>query len=159
VKGANAFRAAVLACSAASWLGCKVERVSMETEMTSGVDSTQVKTTPLQAGPAIESPTAKNPFAGNAHAIAEGKRYYEWFNCLGWFTHVNHRSIGRRFIITAFVFFLLGGLEALLMRMQLARPERAVLDPDLYRQLVTMHGTTMMFFFAVPCRRTTRSSS
>ena len=68
----------------------------------------------------------------------------------GWFTHVNHRSMGRRFIVTAFVFFLLGGLEALLMRLQLARPGNTLLDPDTYRQLVTMHGTTMMFFFAVP---------
>jgi cytochrome c oxidase subunit I+III len=68
----------------------------------------------------------------------------------GWFTHVNHRSIGRRFIITAFVFLLLGGVEALLMRLQLARPDGELLDPDIYRQLLTMHGTTMMFFFAVP---------
>jgi cytochrome c oxidase subunit I+III len=69
---------------------------------------------------------------------------------LPWFSHVNHRSIGRRFIITAFVFFLLGGLEALLMRLQLASPENDLVSPDLYRQLFTMHGTTMMFFFAVP---------
>jgi cytochrome c oxidase subunit I+III len=67
-----------------------------------------------------------------------------------WFTHVNHRSIGRRFIVTAFIFFLLGGIQALLMRVQLATPENGFLDPDLYRQLLTMHGTTMMFFFAVP---------
>jgi cytochrome c oxidase subunit II len=69
---------------------------------------------------------------------------------LGWFSQVNHRDIGRRFIVTAFVFFLLGGIEALLMRLQLAVPENTLIDPDLYRQLFTMHGTTMMFFFAVP---------
>src|SRR5690606_20172928 len=69
---------------------------------------------------------------------------------LGWFTHVNHRSIGRRFIFTAFVFFLLGGIEALLMRIQLGSPENTFISPDLYNQLFTMHGTTMMFFFAVP---------
>ncbi|HVL66506.1 MAG TPA: cytochrome c oxidase subunit I [Vicinamibacterales bacterium] len=69
---------------------------------------------------------------------------------LGWFTHVNHRSIGRRFIVTAFVFFLLGGVQALLMRLQLAVPENGLVDADTYRQLFTMHGTTMMFFFAVP---------
>jgi cytochrome c oxidase subunit I+III len=68
----------------------------------------------------------------------------------GWFTHVNHRSIGRRFIITAFVMFLLGGIEALLMRLQLGSPENTLISPDLYNQLFTMHGTTMMFFFAVP---------
>jgi cytochrome c oxidase subunit I+III len=69
---------------------------------------------------------------------------------LGWFTQVNHRSIGRRFIVTAFVFFLLGGVQALLMRLQLAAPEREFLDADLFHQIFTMHGTTMMFFFAVP---------
>jgi cytochrome c oxidase subunit I+III len=69
---------------------------------------------------------------------------------IGWFSHVNHRSIGRRFIVTAFVFFLIAGLEALVIRLQLAVPENQLVDPDTYRQLFTMHGTTMMFFFAVP---------
>src|ERR671924_2034334 len=69
---------------------------------------------------------------------------------LGWLSNANHQSIGRRFIVTAFVFFLLGGILALLMRLQLARPESRFLGPDLYNQLFTMHGTTMMFLFAVP---------
>jgi cytochrome c oxidase subunit I+III len=69
---------------------------------------------------------------------------------IGWFSHVNHRSIGRRFIVTAFIFFLLAGLQGLLIRLQLAVPENTLIDPDTYRQLFTMHGTTMMFFFAVP---------
>jgi cytochrome c oxidase subunit I+III len=68
----------------------------------------------------------------------------------GWFTHVNHRSIGRRFIVTSFVFFALGGLLAVLMRVQLATADSKFIGPDLYNQLLTMHGTTMMFFFAVP---------
>jgi cytochrome c oxidase subunit I+III len=68
----------------------------------------------------------------------------------GWFTVVNATYIGRRYIITAFVFFLLGGVLALLMRLQLARPESRLLNPDLYNQLFTMHGITMMFLFAVP---------
>src|SRR5918996_3643635 len=68
----------------------------------------------------------------------------------GWFTHVNHRSIGRRFIITAMIFFVLAGIQALVMRLQLAIPENTLLGPDWYRQFFTMHGTTMMFFFAVP---------
>ena len=67
-----------------------------------------------------------------------------------WFTHVHHQSIGRRFMITAFVFFCLGGILALLMRLQLARPEQTLLGPDLYNQVFTMHGSTMMFLFAVP---------
>jgi cytochrome c oxidase subunit I+III len=68
----------------------------------------------------------------------------------GWLKSVNHKSIGARFIVTAFVFFVLGGVLAVLMRIQLARPENNFLGPDLYNQIFTMHGTTMMFLFAVP---------
>jgi cytochrome c oxidase subunit I+III len=67
-----------------------------------------------------------------------------------WLTSANHKSIGKRFIITAFIFFLLGGILAVLMRVQLARPENTFLGPDLYNQIFTMHGTTMMFLFAIP---------
>src|SRR3954454_16427704 len=63
---------------------------------------------------------------------------------------VDHKIIGRRYIITAFVFLCLGGLSAVAMRLQLARPEAKILGPDLYNQLFTKHGTTMMFLFAVP---------
>jgi len=69
---------------------------------------------------------------------------------LGWLRSVNHKSIGLRYIVTAFVFFLLGGIEAAAMRAQLARPEATLLGPDAYNQFFTMHGTTMMFLFAVP---------
>jgi cytochrome c oxidase subunit I+III len=69
---------------------------------------------------------------------------------LGWFTHVNQRKVGKRFIVTSFVFFLLAGLLALVMRTQLAKPENNFLSPELYNQIFTMHGTTMMFIFAVP---------
>jgi cytochrome c oxidase subunit I+III len=68
----------------------------------------------------------------------------------GWLSNANHQSIGKRFIVTAFIFFLLGGILAALMRLQLARPESHLLGPDLYNQVFTMHGTTMMFLFAVP---------
>jgi cytochrome c oxidase subunit I+III len=63
---------------------------------------------------------------------------------------VDHKVIGRRYIITAFVFLCLGGISAGLMRIQLAQPEARLIGPDLYNQLFTMHGTTMMFLFAVP---------
>src|SRR5690606_2672546 len=68
----------------------------------------------------------------------------------GWLTSTDHKSIGLRYIVTAFAFFLLGGIEAALMRIQLARPENAFIGPDLYNQLFTVHGSTMMFLFAVP---------
>ena len=68
----------------------------------------------------------------------------------GWLISVDHKSIGKRYIITAFAFFVLGGLLAVTMRLQLARPENHLVGPDLYNQLFTMHGSTMMFLFAVP---------
>jgi cytochrome c oxidase subunit I+III len=69
---------------------------------------------------------------------------------LGWIKSVDHKSIALRYMITAFVFFLLAGVQALVMRVQLARPENTVLGPDMYNQFFTVHGTTMMFLFAVP---------
>ena len=68
----------------------------------------------------------------------------------GWFTDTDHKRIAMRYIKTAFVFFVLGGIEAALMRIQLARPENHFLSPDQYNQIFTVHGSTMMFLFAVP---------
>jgi cytochrome c oxidase subunit 1 len=69
---------------------------------------------------------------------------------IGWFAAVNHKTIAVRFMVTTFIFFLLGGLLALAIRLQLAQPNGKVLSPDLYNQVFTMHGSTMMFLFAVP---------
>jgi cytochrome c oxidase subunit 1 len=69
---------------------------------------------------------------------------------VGWLTTTNHKDIGLRFIITAFIFFCLAGTLALLMRIQLALPSNTFLGPDLYNQFFTTHGTAMMFLFAVP---------
>ena len=68
----------------------------------------------------------------------------------GWLKNTSHISVARRYIVTAFIFFILGGLEAGVMRLQLSRPENSWIGPDLYNQFFTMHGTTMMFLFAVP---------
>ena len=68
----------------------------------------------------------------------------------GWLMVDDHKIIGKRYIITTFVFLILGGLAALAMRLQLARPDSLLIGPDLYDQLFTMHGSTMMFLFAVP---------
>src|SRR4051812_12535637 len=68
----------------------------------------------------------------------------------GFLSEVDHKRIGMRFILTALAFFVLGGILAALMRIQLSRPENTFIGPDLYNQLFTMHGTTMMFLFAVP---------
>jgi cytochrome c oxidase subunit I+III len=69
---------------------------------------------------------------------------------INWLSSTNHKEIGLRYIVTAFVFFLVGGVIALLMRVQLALPRNTFLGPDVYNQLMTVHGTTMMFLFAVP---------
>jgi len=68
----------------------------------------------------------------------------------GVLTSVNHGTIGRRFMVTAFVFFAIGGVLAMLIRAQLATPDSAFLDAALYNQIFTMHGTIMMFLFAIP---------
>src|SRR5690349_24046763 len=68
----------------------------------------------------------------------------------GWFADTDHKAIAKRYIVTAFVFFVLGGIEAALMRIQLSRPENHFLSPDRYNQIFTVHGSTMMFLFAVP---------
>jgi len=68
----------------------------------------------------------------------------------GWFSETNSQVIARRMLVTAFVFFALGGVEALLMRLQLMQPANHLMGPDRYDQLFTTHGTTMMFLFAVP---------
>ena len=68
----------------------------------------------------------------------------------GVLTTVDHKRLGLRFIVTAFGLFVLGGILAALMRLQLAVPENGLIGPDRYNQMFTMHGTTMMFLFAVP---------
>ncbi|HVL93069.1 MAG TPA: cytochrome c oxidase subunit I [Acidimicrobiales bacterium] len=67
-----------------------------------------------------------------------------------WITTVDHKRIGILYGVTAFVFFLLGGIEALLIRLQLAKPNGEVLSAEAYNQLFTMHGTTMVFLVIMP---------
>lgn len=69
---------------------------------------------------------------------------------VGQLTAVNHTTIALRFIVTGLCFLLVGGMLSMFIRLQLAWPGLNVLDPERYAQFVTMHGTTMMFLFAVP---------
>src|ERR1700710_255117 len=62
----------------------------------------------------------------------------------------DHKLIGRMYLVTSFVFFILGGVLALLMRAELARPGMQYLSPEQYNQLLTMHGTILLLFFATP---------
>ena len=63
---------------------------------------------------------------------------------------VDHKRIGMRYFYTGMFFFILGGIEALLIRLQLAGPRLDLLSPEAYNQLFSMHGVTMMFLFAMP---------
>lgn len=67
-----------------------------------------------------------------------------------WLTTVDHKRIGILYGGTSFIFFLLGGIEALLLRVQLAQPNGTFLDADTYNQVFTMHGLTMIFLVVMP---------
>jgi cytochrome c oxidase subunit I len=67
-----------------------------------------------------------------------------------WITTTDHKRIGIMYMVTTFVFFLLGGVEALMIRLQLGAPDNTLVTPTTYNQLFTMHGTTMVFLFVVP---------
>jgi len=75
-----------------------------------------------------------------------------WRRPTGWraLTAVNNTRIGRLYLATAFAFFLFAGALALVMRLQLAVPGNDLLEPGTYNQFFTMHGTVMMFLFAIP---------
>ena len=89
------------------------------------------------AQPQVQAPTLPKP-----HVEESGL----W----SWLTTVDHKRIAKMYGISAFLFFLLGGLEALLIRAQLTRPENNVVDAQRYSELFTMHGTTMIFLVVMP---------
>jgi cytochrome c oxidase subunit 1 len=67
-----------------------------------------------------------------------------------WITTVDHKRIGILYGTTAFIFFLMGGVEALIMRAQLARPDNTLVSAQTFNELFTMHGTTMVFLAIMP---------
>jgi len=68
----------------------------------------------------------------------------------GWLTTVDHKRIGTLYGVTAFIWFLIAGIEAILIRIQLSQPEMSFVTPEVYNQLFTMHGTTMIFLVVMP---------
>jgi cytochrome c oxidase subunit I+III len=94
------------------------------------------------------SPPNKLPRPPGEHATLERA----WRKPAGWraLTAVNNTRIGRLYLATAFAFFLVAGILALAMRLQLAVPSNDLLAPSTYNQFFTMHGTVMMFLFAIP---------
>ncbi len=69
---------------------------------------------------------------------------------VAWLATVDHKALGLRYIYTAFAFFIAGGVEAAIIRAQLALPDGHLVSPETYNQLFTMHGVTMMFLFVQP---------
>src|SRR5690606_6514291 len=67
-----------------------------------------------------------------------------------WLFTVDHKKLGIMYGVTALVFFVIGGIEAVLIRAQLLGPNNTVLSADLYNQMFTMHATSMVFLFAMP---------
>ena len=69
---------------------------------------------------------------------------------VSWLTTVDHKRLGILYFVTTFGFFLLGSVEAFLIRLQLAAPNQQIIGPDLYNQIFTMHGLTMIFLAVMP---------
>jgi cytochrome c oxidase subunit I+III len=91
-----------------------------------------------------------NPIPRPPEELEELKRIWALPRGIRLLTEYNNTFIGGLYVATAFVFFVLAGILALLMRAQLAVPGNNLVGPELYNQLFTMHGTMMMFLFAVP---------
>lgn len=87
---------------------------------------------------------ATNAHAHDAHTV---KRYT---GLMDWMTTVDHKKIGILYMLAGGLFFLIGGIEALLIRAQLAQPQLSILDAQTYNELLTMHGTTMIFLAVMP---------
>ena len=90
-----------------------------------------------------------SPVPRDVAAVLE-KSWGEASGLKGWFGSVDHKVIGIRYLITAFAFLIIGGLEALTMRLQLAGANEGLLSPEQYNQLFSMHGVTMIFLYALP---------
>jgi cytochrome c oxidase subunit I len=82
--------------------------------------------------------------------LTQPARYGAMQGLVSWLTTVDAKRIGILYGGSAFAFFLIGGIEAMLMRIQLAQPNEHVISPDMFNQLFTMHGTTMIFLVIMP---------
>ncbi|MGA2010656.1 MAG: cytochrome c oxidase subunit I [Solirubrobacteraceae bacterium] len=82
-----------------------------------------------------------------AHEVTAPRQTKRWVD---WVTTTDHKKIGIMYMVLTFVFFCMGGVEALMMRLQLAVPNNTLLTSEHYNELLTLHGTTMVFLFVVP---------
>ena len=90
------------------------------------------------------------PPSASARRDRLGRIWKETPGVLGWITTTDHKRIGILYFFTAIAFFGAGGVEALLIRTQLAGPNGTLLSPETYNQVMTMHGVTMIFLFVIP---------
>jgi len=91
------------------------------------------------------------PLSGVLDLTPEEKHPRLWLEVMhDWIVTTDHKKIGLMYIAASLMFMAIGGIEVLLMRIQLARPESTFLSPEQYNQLFTLHGTTMIFFVAMP---------
>ena len=93
------------------------------------------------------------PEIGEVNTALEDRLNKIWEEKPGWrgfLSTVDHKTIGLRYLVTAFLFMLAGGIEALVIRLQLAKPDQHFVTPEQYAQLFTMHGITMIFLYALP---------
>ena len=100
--------------------------------------------------PPIDVPRDGPDLTGAALQAKLGKTWGNPPGMIGWLSSVDHKDIGRRYIVTALAFLALGGVLAMIMRLQLAKPDNDLVGAARYNEIFTMHGTTMMFLFAVP---------
>jgi cytochrome c oxidase subunit 1 len=84
------------------------------------------------------------------HIVLQRQPRWMRYPILTWITSTDHKKIGIAYIYTAFIFFVLAGIEALIMRSQLAVPDNSFVQPELYNEAMTMHGTVMLFLFLMP---------
>jgi cytochrome c oxidase subunit 1 len=84
------------------------------------------------------------------HIVLQRRPRWMRYPVLTWITSTDHKKIGIAYIYTAFIFFVLAGIEALIMRSQLAVPDNNFVQPELYNEAMTMHGTIMLFLFLMP---------
>ncbi|MDQ3571002.1 MAG: cytochrome c oxidase subunit I, partial [Actinomycetota bacterium] len=98
----------------------------------------------------LEPPVPAAPTTSDAEDTGLLRRPTEPRGVWSWITTVDHKRIGILYGVTAFIFFLAGGIEALLLRLQLAQPNGTVLGAQAYNEVFTMHGTTMVFLVVMP---------
>ena len=99
----------------------------------------------LGRGAAIDDHHLDRPSAGARRSRARSRP-----GSCAWLTTTDHKRIGLSYIFTAIGFFCIGGLLALVIRTQLAQPNEHLVDPQTYNEFFTMHGSIMIYLFAVP---------